>query len=104
MIPAIIRVTIGLFNFLHFGKVVPIYSIKYLPSIRQMVMKHPAFFYKEKGNMAKESCNLKANQWQDNEMNQEASSSQILFILCPFPVFDFYAHLYWGKSRVNPLM
>lgn len=37
-LPDVFWVTIGLFNFLHHGKVIPVDPIIYLPSIWQMVM------------------------------------------------------------------
>lgn len=56
VIPVGFWVTIGLFNFLHHGKVIPGDPIIHLPSIRQMVMNKFAFICNEIRH-SQELCN-----------------------------------------------
>lgn len=74
IIPVVFWVTIGLFNFLHHGKVIPGDPIIYLPSIWQMVMNKSAFICNEIRHN-QELCN------HNTESKTRKKKEQAFFIL-----------------------
>lgn len=80
IVPAVFWVTIGLFNFLHHGKVIPGDPIIYLPSIRQMVMNKSAFICNNIRH-SEELCNHNT----ESKTRRKKEGTSIFYILAFSP-------------------